>query len=235
MKGCPDKAATEAMARRLESEAELRRRGIIDPKADGFARHEARLLADHLADWKADQLARGVTAKQAGQNHTRAARVIDLAKARRLSDLTPSGVQAALGAIRAEGKSLRTVHHVTRSIKGFSRWLWKDGRTRDDALAHIAPPKNPESDRRRTPPRPDPGRGRRLIRAAEAGPVVFKLSGPDRAALYRLALGTGFRAAELASLTPDRSASTTIRPGRCGRRLLQTPPRGHPADPPRPG
>lgn len=32
VKGCPDKAATEAVARTLESEAELRRRGVIDPK-----------------------------------------------------------------------------------------------------------------------------------------------------------------------------------------------------------
>ena len=203
VKGCPDKAATEAMARRLESEAELRRRGVIDPKADGYGRHEARPLADHLADWKADQLARGVTPKQARQNHTRAARVVELAGARRLSDLTPSGVQAALGAIRAEGAALRTVHHITRAIKGFSRWLWKDGRTRDDALAHIAPPKNPDSDRRRTRRALTPEEAAALIRAAESGPVVFKLSGPDRAALYRTALGTGFRAAELTSLTPE--------------------------------
>ena len=42
VKGCPDKAATEAMARKLESEAELRRRGVIDPKADAYATHEAR-------------------------------------------------------------------------------------------------------------------------------------------------------------------------------------------------
>jgi hypothetical protein len=51
VKGCPDKAATEAMARKLESEAALRRRGVIDPKADAYAAHEATPLADHLAAW----------------------------------------------------------------------------------------------------------------------------------------------------------------------------------------
>ena len=45
--------------------------------------------------------------------------------------------------------------------------------------------------------------GNRLLLAAEQGPLVKSLSGPDRARLYALALGTGFRAAELGSLTPE--------------------------------
>ena len=39
--------------------------------------------------------------------------------------------------------------------------------------------------------------------AAESGPVVYKLPGPDRAMLYRVAAVTGFRANELRSLTPE--------------------------------
>ena len=42
---------------------------------------------------------------------------------------------------------------------------------------------------------------RRLIAAAESGPVVMGMAGPDRAMLYRVALGTGFRANELRNLT----------------------------------
>src|SRR5208337_5669726 len=40
-KGCPDKTATEALARKLESDAELRRRGVIDPKADAYRFHQS--------------------------------------------------------------------------------------------------------------------------------------------------------------------------------------------------
>src|SRR5262245_25230531 len=72
VKGCPDKAATEALARKLESEADLRRRGVIDRKADAYAAHEARPLAVHLADWHRDMTARGKTAKHADQYHDRA-------------------------------------------------------------------------------------------------------------------------------------------------------------------
>ena len=89
-----------------------------------------------------------------------------------------------------------------RVVKGFSRWLWRDGRVREDALAHLTSP-NPDADRRHERRALTPEEQARLIRAAEAGPVVLKTTGPDRAALYRLALGTGFRANELRSLTPE--------------------------------
>src|SRR4051812_25417447 len=65
LKGCPDKAATEAVARKLESEAALRRRGVIDLKADAYVNHGARPLADHLEDWYRDMQAKGKTPQHA--------------------------------------------------------------------------------------------------------------------------------------------------------------------------
>ncbi|HEU5117360.1 MAG TPA: tyrosine-type recombinase/integrase, partial [Isosphaeraceae bacterium] len=96
--------------------------------------------------------------------------------------------------------SLRSIHHYTRAVKGFSRWLWRDGRAREDKLAHLTSP-NPDPDRRHERRALSPEEQARLILAAETGPEAFDLSGPDRAALYRVALGTGFRAGELRSLT----------------------------------
>jgi integrase len=43
----------------------------------------------------------------------------------------------------------------------------------------------------------------RLIQTAEEGDDVLGMPGPERAMLYRLAVGTGFRAGELRSLTPE--------------------------------
>ena len=130
------------------------------------------------------------------------ARLIELARARRISDLAPSRIQAALKAIRDEGISLRSVHHYTRAVKGFSRWLWRDGRGREDTLAHLTS-QNPDADRRHERRALDPDELAQTFQAAERGPVVLKMSGPDRAALYRVAAGTGFRANELRSLTPE--------------------------------
>ena len=87
------------------------------------------------------------------------------------------------------------------AVKGFSRWLWRDGRAREHALAHIST-SNPEADRRRQRRALTPEEAARLVEAAETGPVVMGMTGPDRATAYRVALGTGFRADELRSLTP---------------------------------
>jgi hypothetical protein len=78
--------------------------------------------------------------------------------------------------------------------------LWTDARVRDHQLVSLVTA-NPEADRRRRRAL-TPEEAARLIRAAESGPTLQGISGPDRAVLYRLALGTGFRASELASLTP---------------------------------
>ena len=67
VRGCADRKATEALARTLESEAMLRRKGVIDAKVDQYATAEAKPLAildsednvvgGHLADFHASMLA----------------------------------------------------------------------------------------------------------------------------------------------------------------------------------
>jgi integrase len=203
VKGCPDKAATEAMARKLESEADLRRRGIIDVKTDGYASHEAKPLTDHLEAWRAYLLGKGDSKRHANEGHARVVKLMTLAKATRLSDLTLARIQAALASLRGRGLALRTVHHHTRLVKNFTKWAWRDGRTRDDLLAHLQPPDNPESDRRRIRRALTVAELERLVSAAECGPIRRGLAGADRAMLYRIAAGTGYRSEELQSLTPE--------------------------------
>ena len=202
-KGCRDRRETEAMGAAAETEAAKVRAGLIDPKALGFRDHEARLLADHLADFESALLAKGGSKKYAGATRKQVERVLSLAKARRVSDLSPSRTLEALAALRADDMATETVNHHVRSVKGFSRWLWRDGRAREHYLAHLAT-SNPEADRRRRRRALNPEEAARLIQAAERGPVVKGMSGLDRARCYALALGTGFRASELASLTPER-------------------------------
>lgn len=219
VRGCADKGATEALARKLEADAMLRREGIIDAKADGYSVAEVaplvtkdaagKIVGGHLADFHAALLAKGVTAKQADLVRGRTARVIELCGAERISGLTPSAVQGAIGQIREAPKSkesklttsLQTCNHVLRAVKQFSRWLWRDGRSREDALAHLTG-YNVKLDRRHDRRALSDEEIARLLDAAATGPAVLDMTGADRAMLYRLALGTGFRAGELASLTP---------------------------------
>ena len=114
----------------------------------------------------------------------RAGRVLTLAGARRVSDISPSKVLDALATLRDEGLGHETINHHVRAVKAFSRWLWKDGRAREHALAHLAT-SNPEADRRRRRRALTPEEAGRLVRAAERGPVVMGMTGPDRARCYR--------------------------------------------------
>jgi integrase len=200
-KACPDRAASEALARKPESEAALRRRGVIDPKADGFAIHEARPLGEHLVDYHAALVAKGSTKAHARKTATRAGRIIDLGGAKRISDLSLSRALSALSALRDEGLSRETLNHHVRAVKAFSRWLWKDSRARDHALAHLSTV-NPESDRRRRRRALTADEAAALVNAAESGPMLQGIDGPTRAIAYCVALATGFRASELRSLTP---------------------------------
>ena len=114
-KGCPDKAATEALARKLESEAELRRRGVIDPKADTYRFQQSRPLAEHLADWKAFQLGKGVTQRHADEGYARVVKLVALAKAEHLNDQpeAPEGAPDSYAIAEREAIQTETLIDVT--------------------------------------------------------------------------------------------------------------------------
>jgi integrase len=131
-----------------------------------------------------------------------------------VADLAPDRIQAALGRLRA-AKSPRTANHALGAVKGFARWLEHNNRIREVPRGLMAlKPYSKEVDRKRVRRALSRDELARLVAAAEAGPdrhvygpakskhTRITITGPARAALYRLAMGTGFRANELRSLTP---------------------------------
>jgi integrase len=88
------------------------------------------------------------------------------------------------------------------AIKSFCNWLVKDRRMADNPVAHLSRI-NARSDVRIKRRSATPEELARLIDMAERSERSIRgLTGPERAMLYRVASGTGFRADELASLTP---------------------------------
>ncbi len=205
VKGCSDKTATEAMARKLESDAELRRRGVIDPREDAFHQHEARPIRDHLADFIRSLTNQEREPRYVQQVEANNQRIIDRAGMTRLSDLTADRVGDVLAGLRRDGLSLQTLNHNLRHAKSFSRWLAGNDRIRKDHLARMKG-FNVATDRRHDRRALTAEELVRLLAAAEHGPVVQGMTGPDRRMLYHVALGTGFRANELRSLTPESFA-----------------------------
>lgn len=210
------KRIAQQIASKLEADADLRRRGIIDTRLDHYSQGEkiplvardgeGQLVGGHLGDFHRAILASGNTDKHARLVTTRAAAIIDRCDAGRISELSPSKVQAAIQELRGdEGLSLQTCNHYLAGIKQFTRWLWRDGRARDDLLTHLQG-YNVKLDRRHDRRALSMEGFGKLVKAAERGPVVLGMTGTDRAMLYRVAVGTAFRASELASLTPESFA-----------------------------
>ena len=240
-KGCPDRRATEDMAREAETEAARIRAGSLDPRELAYRRHAGRTLADHLADFQSALMAKGGTPKHANLFSDRARRVAALVRgagladidppktakqsdrnkatvalarvltAARLADLTPVRVQDALATLRDAGRSLQTCNHHRAAIRAFSRWAWKDGRLRDDPLIGVSG-FNANEDRRHDRRTISLDELRQLIKAAHNGPTYQKMTGSMRALCYRLAAGTGLRYSEIASITPKSFDLTAKHP-----------------------
>lgn len=115
-------------------------------------------------------------------------------KARRF----PVGTVEAVRDLRGQGTSVQTVNHHLRAVKGFVKWMVENNRLREFPFARVKPG-NVKTDVRRRRGELTPDEVARLLAACD-GPAAFRgLAGPDRRMLYRVALATGYRAAELAA------------------------------------
>jgi integrase len=230
LKGCTDRRETEAMAGDAEAEVSKLKSGYIDIK-DKYARdHEARRLVGHVADWQADLVAQGHTAKHAEHTSNRVRRLVAIVfgspaalidhrnlkpaergsvaqkiataiAPARFSDLTRPKIQEAIAKLRDSGWSLQTCNHYRASVKAFSKWCYATNRTKEDKLYGVKGYNAKE----------DPRHDRRtisldelilLIGTAARGPTVMGVSGLARSLCYRLAATTGLRYSEISSIFP---------------------------------
>jgi integrase len=207
-----DKTASQALANRLETESAQVRDGTI-PREE-LTRREAsrRVLSDHINDYKLNIQAEGGTEKHAKNTASAITKLLDDASVKRITDMTPDKIQAALGRLR-QVRSPRTVNHALVAVKGFANWLRDSDRIEGHKLKRLAA-FNEEVDRVRERRAISPAELARLLAATEASeplktsPKGYQhtetfLSGFERAMIYRLATETGFRADEIRRLTRD--------------------------------
>ncbi len=196
-KGYRDKAATLQRAAEIERDVERQQSGL----SDRFTEHRKRPLAEHLADWHQALLDRGNTKKHADLVKRRAEALIQGCKFRVWGDLSASSVQAWLAELRrSRGTSMRTANFYLQSAKQFCGWCVRDGRVPDNPLAHLEGG-NPKIDKRHERRAFTADELQHLLRCTENATEVFRLTGTERATLYRTATETGLRARELRSLT----------------------------------
>jgi integrase len=231
-RGCPDKRATEELARAAESESAKIREGLLDPKDKARREQESRPISEHVAAWGEALAARGGTDRHVSMSVQRVRRLVAIARGAepaevehprkagraerdacedrlrswlesgRLADLTPEAVQRGLGALRARGMSLQSLNHHRAAVRSFAIRCRDTNRLRDDPLRGVKG-FNAAEDRRHDRRTLSVDELRRLIEAASNGPVVLGMPGATRALCYRLAVASGLRFSELASVRPE--------------------------------
>jgi len=227
--GTTDRTAAERMLAKHVADSALRRDGVVDPRADRYAKAGRRPVGEHVEEWLADLTAKGVTAKHVRAYRKRVSAMIDAAGVESVSGLSAVAVQAALADLHRGGLSLQTCQHYLQAVKQFSRWLTRNGRTRVDDLVTLTRLKV-ATDRRYERRALSGGELTRLINTTQGAGAWRGVSGAERAMIYRVAAGTGFRANELRSLTPaafrldDDPPTVTVRATASKRRRADVQP-----------
>ena len=101
--GTPDKATAERIAAKIENEVAERRRGLIDTKAERYAREARRPIHEHLADFSRHLADKGSTAGHIAQTTRQGEAIISDCKVERIDGLTGAAVMRAIGERRAGG------------------------------------------------------------------------------------------------------------------------------------
>lgn len=194
---CPDKTAAKQLLAKIITEDRMIGAGLTDANAD----QKARPLAEHIAEYLKYLLAKGDTAPYVAATGSHIRGVVQGCGFKLIADLNPGRVMEYLAERRQQGLSASASNHYLRAVKGFSTWLVKSKRSREDVLKFLSA-MNTEADRRHVRRAVSAEEFAALVEAARKGETFRGLDGPSRRVLYLLAAGTGYRVSELASVTP---------------------------------
>jgi integrase len=192
--------ASEAMLAKIVEREERIRAGLHDPYGDFLGSP----LEELLDGFEAYQSANRITPKQSAQVRRRCERTFDGCGFSFLRDLDAEAVAKWLA--RQQQTEARfgatTRNHFAKSLKAFGNWLVSSRKVRENPFRFLRRV-NEKTDVRKARRVLSPDEFDRLILATIAGPTRRTLTGDARAKLYATAAYTGFRASELASLTPE--------------------------------
>ena len=161
-------------------------------------------LADHLEDWSAFLTAKGNTAAYVALVTSRARIVFDACRFKFWGDISAEDVQEQLAGMRDKkegGISAQTSNFYLQAAKQFCKWMVRPARRATDSpLAHLSG-LSVTSDRRHDRRAFALDELLYLLKYLPTAPIRAKMTGMERALLYRLAVETGLRRGGLARLT----------------------------------
>ncbi len=148
--GCNDRRATEALGRQIErliankiagEQPDLNMvrwlEGVPVKLCERFAKiglidsgrvTTAKLLIEHIRDFKQCLLDRGDTKKQAKMTVSGIRRIMNGCKFRTWTDISASKIERYLAELREQGLSKQTTNYYLKVCKRFCKWMIQDGR-----------------------------------------------------------------------------------------------------------
>jgi integrase len=223
--GFTDKKITEELGRRIEKLVALRvmgqpddpdttiwleslsreirdrlgKCGILDKNSVAHAKS----LQSHLDEFVTSLRNKNRTDDYWKPVEARIKRIVNDCGFKFISDISASQVENYLAQLKSEGLGQRTINHYLAAVKQFTRWLVMDRRTTENRLTHLKSGNANLDVRRERRELTDDEIRLLLLTARSCKNRRFTLNGWQRFTLYATALGTGIRAKELGSLTPN--------------------------------
>lgn len=178
---------------------------------DEFSRHAKVSIREHLQSWLEVLQAKGTGEKQRRLVESRLATLFGIAEWKKLADITADGALIALAELERlpaskgqKGRGAQTRAHYVTHLKAFCNWCVESDRLRRSPVKAIDKPAV-EGDKRHM--RREPSREEIACLIEHLGrdgcKVRCGLTGKHRALGYKVAMATGYRAAELRSLTRE--------------------------------
>jgi len=193
--GFTDRKATEQRAAELEKEAEHVRSGYKPKEHEQLKRP----LVEHIRDFCEFLKSKGNGESYVNQTVRRIRRVFNECNSSFWKDISASQIRNCIAGLEYRGKNIstQTTNYYIQSIKQFCRWMVQDGRADASPVEHLQSVSVIPTFERRAG---TPDELRRLLEVTESEPERFRLSGHERAVLYRFAAETGLRAKEIRTL-----------------------------------
>ena len=201
-KGFTDKGETERYQAKLQHEADLRRRGLIDAGAEAVVAKKRSLTSEHLAAF--EESIKDNTPKYVSLAMTRIRAVIDGCSFETLADIESDRLRTFLRElVEKKELALRTRNHYLQAFQEFCSWLVETERIQRNPILGVKAVNSDVAIRhKRRALTPD--EFAKLVRAAEQSTEEIQcFDGKTRAIIYWTTYATGLRRNEIGSLTPE--------------------------------
>lgn len=160
-------------------------------------------LIENIEDYQKSLEARNCTDKHVQTTISAVKRIVKECSFNYWPDITREKVENLLKKLRDDKEnsiSFRRSNGYLVSLKSFANWMIETGRANQSPVQYIKR-LNIKEDPRHTRRAIETGELAKLLETTKTQPENYGMTGNERALLYRLAVETGLRSSELASLT----------------------------------